>query len=140
MQGGERDNKRAHRERDLQQSAQLLLTLDARLRVDEATPIAEDAVAADEAVVGEGLAEDLDLEDVCDDLLCLAVDVWMDQRDVVVACDHVSERRKSLLDTLDLDGVRKGIAEVLQLLVCRRRGDEQTVSVACQPSASVGAS
>ena len=65
------------------------------------------AVAPDEDVVGDGLSEDLDFEHVGDDLLCLAVDVWVHERDVVVACDDVSEGGQSLFDALDRDGVRQ---------------------------------
>ena len=35
----------------------------------------------------------------------------MDEGDVVVAGDHVPERRKPLFHTLDLDGVRQRVSE-----------------------------
>jgi hypothetical protein len=98
--------------------------------MDKATLICDCTIRADEDVVRERLAEDLDLEDVRDDFLRLAVNVRVHQRDVVVAGDHIPERREPLLDALEGNGVREGVAQVLQLLVRRRRGDEQPVAVA----------
>ena len=88
--------------------------------MDESSLVRDRAVRADEDIFGDGLAEDLDLEDIRDDLLRLAVDVGMHERDMVVACDNVTERREALLDTLKGDGVWEGVTEVLELLVRRR--------------------
>lgn len=78
--------------------------------MDETALIGDRAVAADEDVVADGLAEDLDLEHVGDDLLGLAVDVRVDECDVVVACDDVAERGEPLLDALYGDGVGERVA------------------------------
>lgn len=93
--------------------------------------VGDRAVAADEDVVCDGLPEDLDLQHIRDDLLRLAVDVGVHQRDVVVARDDVPEGGQPLLHALDGHGVREGVAQVLQLLVGRCRGDEQAVAVSC---------
>lgn len=66
--------------------------------------VTDAAVAPDEDVVRDGLAEDLDLEYVGDDLLRLAVNVGVHERDVVVARDDVAQRRQALLDSLQCDG------------------------------------
>jgi len=76
------------------------------------------------------LAEDLDFEDVCYDLLRLAINIRVHQRDMIVASDHVPKRRESLLDTLKRNGVREGISQVLQFLVRRRGRNEEPVAVA----------
>ena len=76
------------------------------------------------------MAEDLDFEDVRDDLLRLAIDIRVDERDVVVASDHVPERRETLLDALKSDGFRECISQVLQFLVGRCGWDEEPVAVA----------
>ena len=55
----------------------------------------------------------------------------MDECDVVVAGDNVAEGGEPLLDALDANSVWEGVAEVLEFLICGRRGDEQTVSVSC---------
>ena len=86
-----RPSQSTHHEGHLEQTAELVLVLHAGLWVDEAALVGDGAIRADEDVVGDGLAEDLDLEDVRDDLLRLAVDVGVHERDVVVACDHVAE-------------------------------------------------
>lgn len=57
----------------------------------------------------------------------------MHERDVIIAADDVAQRRQALLDTLYLDRVRERVAQVLQLLVRRRRGDEQAFAVAIYP-------
>lgn len=89
------------------------------------------AIAAHQDVIGDGLSEDLDLEDIGDDLLGLAVDVWVDEGDVVVARDDVSERGESLFYPLDRDGVWQRVSQVLELLVRCRRWDKQAVAVTC---------
>ena len=58
----------------------------------ESSLVRDRAVRADEDIFGDGLAEDLDLEDVRDDLLRLAIDVGMHERDMIVACNNVTER------------------------------------------------
>jgi hypothetical protein len=122
-------------ERHLEQRAQLLLLAPARLGVDEAALVGEGAVAADEDVGRDRLPEDLDLEDVGDDLLGLAVDVRVDEGDIVVARDDVAEGRQPLLDPLDRDRRRERVADVLELLVGARRREEETVPVAWSASA-----
>jgi hypothetical protein len=93
--------------------------------VYHAALIREDRIRPDERVAGDRLPEDLDAEGVGDDVLRLAVDVRVHERDVVVAGDDVAEGREPLFDAPHLDGVREGVAEVLQLLVGRRRRNEQ---------------
>lgn len=124
----------------LEQTAQLVLVLYAGFGMHEAALIGDGTIAADEDVVGDGLAKDLDLEYVCDDLLCLAIDVGVHECDVVVGGDDVAESGETLLDALDGDCVREGISEVLEFLICGRRGDEEAVSVSCAAigGASIG--
>jgi hypothetical protein len=116
--------------RHLQQRAELVLVLDAGLGVHDAALVTEAHVAAGQDVVGDGLAEDLDAQDVGDDLFRLALQVWVHERDVVVGADDVAERRQALLDSLDLDAVRDAVAQVLQLLVRGRGRDQQAFAVA----------
>ena len=56
------------------------------------------------------MAEDLDFEDVRDDLLRLAINIRVHQRDMIVASDHVPKRREPLLNALKSNGVREGIS------------------------------
>jgi len=81
--------------------------------MDETALISDGTIRADEDVVRDRLTEHLDLEDVRDDLLRLAIDVRVDERDVVVARDHVSESGEPLFDALKGDGVREGISQML---------------------------
>jgi hypothetical protein len=98
--------------------------------MDETALIGDCTIRADEDVVGDRLAEHLDFEHIRDDLLRLAIDVGVYERDVVVARDDVSERRQTLFYALERDGLRERVAQVLQLLVGRGRGHEQPVAVA----------
>jgi hypothetical protein len=127
-----------HDQGHLEQTAQLVLVLYARLGMHEAALVRDRTITADEGVVGDGLAKDLDLEHVCDDLLCLAIDVGVHECDVVVGGDNVAESGETLLDALDGDCVWEGIAEVLEFLVGGRRGDEEAVSVSCAAMGGAG--
>ncbi|SRR6266403_3461010 len=98
--------------------------------MDKTTLICDCTIRADEDVVRDRLAEDLDFEGVRDDLLRFAINVWVHQRDMIVASDHVPKRRKSFFDPLKGDGVREGIPQMLQFLICRCRWYEEPVAVA----------
>ena len=59
----------------------------------ETALIADDTITSNEDVISDSLSEDLDLEDICDDFFGFTVNVWMDEGDIIVACNHVSEGR-----------------------------------------------
>lgn len=147
-----------HHQGDLQQGRQLVLVLNGRLWVDEASLVGEDAVGADEDLLRHRLTENLHLQGVCQDLLRLLraergftvtsgqlaqdtsghggrysgshpVEVGVDQRHVVVAGDDVAERRQPLLHPLHLDGLRQAVSDVLQLLVRRVVGHQEAMTV-----------
>lgn len=59
----------------------------------QASLIGDGTVASDEHVIGDGLAENFDLEHIGDDLFCFPIHVRVDKGDIVVARDDVSERR-----------------------------------------------
>ena len=84
--------------------------------MDEAALIGQGAVGADEDVVGHGLSEHFDLEHVGQNLLGLAVQVRMDEGDVVVAGNHISESRETFFNSLDSHRVRERISDLLQFL------------------------
>jgi hypothetical protein len=71
----------------------------------KSTVVRDRAIRPDEYVVCDGLAKDLDLEHIRDDLLRLTVDIRMYECDVVVRGDDVAQGGEALLDPLDLDGV-----------------------------------
>lgn len=87
-----RDNN-TYYERNLQQTAEFILVLDACLWVHKAALIGDGTIASNEDVIGDSLSEDLNLEDVCDDFFGFSVDIWVNESDIVVACDHISEGR-----------------------------------------------
>ena len=78
-------------ERHLQQRAELVLVLDAGLRVHDTTSVAEAHVAAGQHIVGDRLAEDFNTQHVGDDLFRLALQIGVHEGDVVVGADDVSE-------------------------------------------------
>lgn len=96
----------------------------------ETTLIAQTHVASNKHIIGNSLPEDFHTQYICDDLLGLSFKIWVDQRNVIVRNDDVSKRTQPLLDSLNPDRVGKGVAEVLQLLVRGRGGDEETFAVA----------
>ncbi|KAF1738575.1 hypothetical protein CRV24_000501 [Beauveria bassiana] len=120
----------AGNEGHLEETRELILVLDARLGVNEAALIGKAHIGADEDVIGDGLAKDLDAEDVGDDLLGLTLEIRVDEGDVIVGGNDVAEGREALLDALDTHGIGQGVAQVLQLLVRRGRGHEQALAVA----------
>lgn len=128
--GKDEERERTDDERDLEQTRELVLVLDARLWVHERALVAYPAVTSDEDVVGDGLPEDFDLEYVGNDLFSLAVNVGVDEGDIVVAGDDVAQRREAFLDPLDGDLFGQRVADVLQFLVRGRVWDEQAVAVA----------
>jgi hypothetical protein len=111
----------ARHQRDLKQAAQLILVLNTRLGMDEAPGIAQGHVRAGQDIVCDGLAKDLDAEDVGNDFLRLAFNVRMYEGYAVVCADDVAKSREPLFYSLDLDVVWKRVSEMLELLV-RRRG------------------
>jgi hypothetical protein len=98
--------------------------------MDKPSLVRDRAVRAYKDIVGNCLMEDLDLEDVCNYLLRLAVDIRVYEHNMIVACDNISEHREMLLDMLEGDSVWKGVADVLELLVCHHREYEEPVTVA----------
>jgi hypothetical protein len=59
--------------------------------MDESTLVRDDAITPYKNVVCNRLPKHFDLEDVRDDLLRLSINVWVNEGDVVVTCNHVSE-------------------------------------------------
>jgi hypothetical protein len=53
--------------------------------------VRDHTIASNKDIVRNCLTEDLDLEHIRDDLLCLSVNVGVDEGDIVVAGDDVSE-------------------------------------------------
>ena len=53
------------------------------------TLIGEGAIATNQHVVCDGLAKYFDLEHISDDLFRFSINIWMYERDVVVASNHI---------------------------------------------------
>lgn len=60
------------------------------------------------------------------------IDIGMDQSDVVVASDDVSEGRESLFDALHNDGFGQRVSDVEQFLVGTSIGEQQALGVSCR--------
>jgi hypothetical protein len=102
------------------------------LWVYKSSLIGDSTIGANKYVVRDRLAEDLNLEYICDDLFRLAVDIRVDECDIVIACNNVSKRGETLLNPLNRNGVRQGVAQVLELLVGCGGRDEEAVPVTCK--------
>lgn len=68
--------------------------------------VAECHIGADKDIVCDGLAEDLDAKDISYYLLGFALDVRMDQCDVVVGRYNIAEGREALFYSLLKEAVR----------------------------------
>ena len=75
------------------------------LWVNKTTLVGDRAITSDEDVIGNCLSEDFDLENVRNDFFGLTINVGVHESDIVVACNDVSESRKSFLDSLDGYGI-----------------------------------
>ena len=98
--------------------------------MDETSLVTQCGVRSDKDVVGDSLPENLDLEDVGDDLLRLAIQIRVDERNVVVANDYISQSRQALLHSLNSDGGRQRVSQMLQFLIRCGRGNKQAMTVA----------
>lgn len=78
---------------NLEKRGQLILVLDRGLWVDDSSLVGECHVRSDQDVVGNGLTENLDAENIGDDFLGFALNIWVDKCDMVVTDDYVSECR-----------------------------------------------
>jgi hypothetical protein len=67
----------------------------------ESSLVRDRAITPHEDVISDRLSEYLYLQDVRNDLLGFAINVWMYEGDVVVTCDDIPEGRQSLLYPLD---------------------------------------
>ena len=121
---------RARDQRHLQQRRQLVLVLDTRLGMHQTALVAQAHVRAHKHIVRDRLAEHLHPQDVGNDFLRLALEVRVDEGNVVVGGNDVAEGREALLDALDAHAVGERVAQVLQLLVRGGGGDEQALAVA----------
>ena len=92
--------------------------------------IRDHSVATHKDIVRNCLSENLHFQDVCNDLFGFPVYIWVNKRDVIVACDDVSERGQSLFYALYRDSIGKRIAEMLKLLVGGGGGHEQAMAIA----------
>ena len=73
----------------------------------ETSLVRDRTIAAHEDVVRNRLSEDFDFEHIGDDLLGLAVNVRVHERNVVVTGDDVAESRETFVYTLDGDWIWK---------------------------------
>lgn len=103
--------------RDLEKRCQLLLVLDRGFGMDNGALIRERTIRADENIAGNRLPKHLDTENVDNDFLGFFVEIGMDQSDVIIANNHITKRRKTLLDTLHYDSIGQRVANMQQFLV-----------------------
>jgi len=96
--------------------------------VHETTLVRKSTVRSDENVGSDSLAENLDLERIGNDLLGLTVDIRVNERNVVVTGNDVSKSTQPLLNSLQGNGGREGIAKMLKLLVGCGGWEKETVT------------
>jgi hypothetical protein len=101
-----------------------------RFDLDMATHLVrQGTITPYEYVPGYGLPKHFDLQDVGDDLFRLAIQIGVNESDIIVTNDNVSQRRKSLLYPLERYLGREGISEMLEFLIGGGARDKETVTV-----------
>jgi len=61
--------------------------------VHESSLVRDGTITSHEDIIGDRLSEDFDLQHVSNDFLSFAINIWVYEGDIVVACDDVSEGR-----------------------------------------------
>lgn len=107
--GGLHPKQRTYHEGNLQERGKLVLILNGCSGVDlgadrsaqammclstsayNASIVGKSTVCSNQRVVGNGLSKDFNLECVHNNLFCLAVQIRVDQRNVVVACNDIAK-------------------------------------------------
>ena len=77
----------------------------------ESTAVSQYWVAADQGIPSDGCPEDLDAKHILDDLLCVLVHLWMHQRHVVIAGDHIAKSTEPFLDSLHSNAIGKHVPD-----------------------------
>jgi len=109
--------------------------------VNEASVIGERAIRADEGLACDSCPIGFDLEHVLDDLFGVFVQFGVDEGDVVVASNDISEGAEPFFDSLNFDGVGETVSKDLKFHVGGHHGDDQSVLVGGDKSAdSLGVS
>ena len=126
---------RTGNQRYLQQRGEFFLLLNRCFRMNDATLIGEQRIAADENAIGDGLSKALDVQCIREDLFGFLVQIGMDERDVIVAGNDISQRRQTLFAPSQTNVVRQRIANVLQFLIGGRRGNEKAMTIANRQTA-----
>jgi len=116
-------------QRHLQQTAQLILILHARLRMHHAPRITQRHIRPHQHIIRHRLSENLHPQHIRHQLLRLPLNIRMHQRHVIIRYNHISQCGQPLLNTLDLDGIGERVAQVLEFLIRGRCGHEQAVAV-----------
>jgi len=63
--------------------------------------------------------EAIDLvKNISNDFFCVFVKFWVNQCYIVVACNHISQSRKSFFDSLNFNFIGKGISQYLKFSIC----------------------
>ena len=79
--------------------------------MDQTACVCEGTVAAHERLACDRCLECFDTKNVLDDFLCRIVNFRVHKCHLIIACDHIAQGRKPLLDSLDPDIVRQLIAD-----------------------------
>jgi len=114
---------------NLEEGRKLILLLNGGSWMDQSSLIGEVTVGSDQDILSNSLTENLNIQNISDDLLSLSVNIRMDQSDVIVTGDDVSEGGQALLNTLNDDGVWESVTDVLELLVRGGVWQQKSVSV-----------
>mmetsp|Transcript_126212 Transcript_126212/g.188335 ORF Transcript_126212/g.188335 Transcript_126212/m.188335 type:complete len:144 (+) Transcript_126212:316-747(+) len=87
------------------------------------------AIRPHQRLSSHGLSKHFDAQHVGDDFFRLTIGIGMDQGNVIVGRNDISKGTESFFDALNDDLFGYGIAQVLQFLIGRRVGDQESANV-----------
>lgn len=87
------------------------------LRVDETSVIAQNTIGSNQHVIGDRVSKDFNSQSISDDLFRLFIQVRVNQGNVVIACDTISQGRQFFFNSDHLDIFIQTISDIPELVI-----------------------
>lgn len=102
--------KTKYTKRNLQQTSKLVLVLNGAVGMNQSALVAEGTIAANQYITGDSFAKHLNLQRVGNNFLSFAVNVGMNQSNVIIARNNIAQCTKTLFNSLNGNRIWKGIS------------------------------
>jgi hypothetical protein len=94
--------------------------------VNQAAVVADHAVSSHEHVVGDWVSEHFDSQSVGDDFFGLLIEIGVNESDVIVAGDTVTESWEFLFDSDNFNIFGQAVPDVPKFIVSGVAGDKES--------------